>query len=102
LVGHCYVCKLPGLVYRLVALDAQKVGRPLYLIIDFPSWPNIPLVIRVSELTNLRKVGRLCAADLVALLAVVHVREVLTSTRVGFHPMTLEAGRMSLFDGQFV
>ena len=101
-VGHGYVRELPGLVYRLVALDAQKVGRPLYLVIAFLSWANIPLVIRVAELTNLRKVRRLRAADLVALLAVVHVRELLASTRVGFHPMTLKARRMSLFDSQFV
>lgn len=102
LVGHQNICKLLGLVYRLVALDAQKVGRPLHLVINFLSWANIPLVIRVAELANLSEVRRLRAADLVALLAVVHVREFLTSARVGPHPVTLEARRMSLFDGQFI
>ena len=102
LIGHSYIGELPRLVYRFVALDAQKIGRPLYLIIDFPSRPNIPFVIRVAELANLSQVCRFRTAGRVAFLAVVHVREVLASTRFGLHPVALEAGRMSLLDGQLI
>jgi len=102
LVGHHYFRKLLGLVYGLVALDTQKVGRPFYLVIDFLPWANIPFVIRVAELANLREVRRFRTADFVALLAVVHVRKVLTSTGVGPCAVALKARGMSLFDRQFI
>lgn len=102
LVGHSYVGELSRLVNGLMAFDAQKIRRPLHLVIDFPSRPDVPFVIRVTELANLSEMTRLRTANRVTFLAVIHVREVLASARFGLHPVTLEAGRMSLLNGQFI
>jgi len=53
LVRHSYIRELSGLVDGLVAFDAEEVGRTFHLIIDLPSWANVPLVIGVAELLNL-------------------------------------------------
>ena len=102
LIGHPNVGQLPGLVYRLVALNAQEVGRPLNLILYFPSWANIPFVVNVAELANLREVRGFRATGLVALLAIVHVRKVFAGSRFRLHPVTLKAGRVSFFDSQLI
>lgn len=85
-----------------MAFDAQEVRRPLHLVIYFSARANVPFVIRVTEFADQREMRRLRAADFVALLAVIHIREVLASARVGPHPVTLKASRVSLFDGEFI
>lgn len=102
LVGHAYVGERSSLVYGLVALNAQEVGRSLDLVIDLPPRPDVPLMIGVAELANKSQVRSLRSADLVAFLAVVHVRVVLASSCFGPHAVTLKAGRMALLYGQLI
>lgn len=55
----------------------------------------------MTELADLSKVRCFRALDSMTLLTVIHVREVRARAAVRSHPVTLEARRMSLLNGEF-
>lgn len=89
-----------GLLHGLMAFGAQEVGRPFHTVFGLSPWPYVVLVVRVFELGDVFEIRPLSGAGLVALAAVVHVREIRERARVGPHAVTLKTGRMSFFDRQ--
>lgn|SRR5499433_1986858 len=91
-IGHPDIAKLLRLVYRLVAFRTEEVRWSWHPIVGLFSRANIPFVISVTKFPDQRQMSGPGPADLVTFPAVVHVRKILTRSRLRPHAMALKTG----------